>query len=178
MGVVDLYRAKNVFCKIFWAIVLIASLSLTLWQTQGAFCQFLNDHPYKYVVSKEPSITGIRYPNLVICNYNRVKQSFIDEFNIDPKVLTYAFQFLPTSYAFPLKLERNVNITGYEYEWNKFKMATGIRHPLELFRRFGHTFEETLIDTLNTIEMKHEEFLTISGLCWKIIPNSTEPFPG
>lgn len=182
MGIVDLYNAKTVASKLFWAVMLTVSLGVTIWQTQGVISQFFNESRYKTTVSKQMIDGGVEYPNLTVCNYNRAKQSLINETNLDTKILIYLFQLFPVNYNFPLFVTPNWNITEYENEWIKFKKKTRIHDPKDVFRFYSYNSTETI--TMVTSEngvplaLKYEEVWTVHGLCWKLMPRKKQLFPG
>lgn len=77
-GLVRLYSGRW-YAKFFWMAVVFVAIGLFVWQV-STLMNYLNNKPtltkVKFVVKN-----GIRFPSVTICNYNPVRQQYIDELN-------------------------------------------------------------------------------------------------
>lgn len=177
MGVADLYRETNQIGKTFWAILILTGLSVTVWQTYGTFKQFVNDPVYETTLSKVFDESVLRFPNITICNYNRIKQSLRNKTKIDPMVLIYLFQLFPATYDYPLSHLGPSIISNYQEAWDSYMGANnGEIDIAKILRFYGHNRTETFIIALIDMIMyplnNIVEIFTVYGRCWKVIPPS------
>lgn len=168
LGVVDLCRAKNIKAKIFWLTVIGVALAVTIWQTFGTFKDYFNDGPFQTSVSVK-NLEGIQFPTMTICNFNRVRQSFVDEYRIHRFALYYAFGTAPESYSLTLEnfLKFNTTFDDYESAWLEFSARTKIKGTIELFSRFGHSCSMTFLQC----QFQMESFDCCSNVIEKISGN-------
>lgn len=182
MGVTDWYFEKNIIGKTFWAVLIIAGLSITIFQTYGTIAQYISEEPYETKVSQQMIESGIPFPSVTVCNFNRAKQSVVERNGLNPKVLVYLYQLFPTSYDFPLWMDKSVNTTEYEIIWKNYTNNGGDRDIGKILKIYGHTVEETFvfIDAGGQIFIPNDilEILTVYGRCWKLVPNFHQSVPG
>lgn len=183
MGITDCYLTKPKLGKIFWRILIIAGLLMTTFQVYGTFIEYLNGNPFKVTLSKE-SVNDLKFPLITICNFNRAKQSVINETNLDPKVLIAIFQMFPSSYDIPLGTTHSEPFSVYEEALTRYKQQLGSEFSVKnFFRKFGHNANESVLSfTFGNGYMVHPEnfaeVFTTYGRCWRVNVNSSQPISG
>lgn len=182
MGVTDWYLEKNIIGKTFWAILIIAGLSVTIFQTYGTIKQYSIQEPYETKTSHQKFEEGVPFPSVTVCNFNRAKQSVVERNGLNPKVLIYLFQLFPTSYDIPLWLAKSENISEYETIWENYTNNGGDQDVRQILKTYGHTVEDTFIvvDAAGQLVSFAEivEVFTIYGRCWKVTPQFNQSIPG
>lgn len=183
MGITDWYLERNILGKAFWAVLVVAGLSVTTMQTYLTVNQFITRAPYETTVSQEKVNDGIPFPSVTVCNINRAKQSLIESTKIDPKVLIYLFQLFPVMYELPLWLYRgNESLDVYEEALKNYEATHGKIEFMKIIRNFGHTAKETFV-TINAggrLMSPNDAVpvFTFYGLCWKLMPTFRQTVPG
>lgn len=184
MGIPDCYFEKRVQGKIFWAIIVIVGLIITTGQTYSTIHQFRGEDPYKTTVSGS-SESGIPFPQVTVCNFNRAKQSLIEENNLDPHILIYMFQLFPTLYDFPLWMMDGGNgsyIQKYVELWKNYTISGGEQDYSVLIKTYAHNARDTFIDISAGGRLMNyqnaKSVLTVYGACWKLDPDYNQSLPG
>lgn len=173
MGVIDCYLTKSVVGKLFWSIPIVFGLSLTIFQTYFTFAEYFNESDFTSSISKETEEHGIMFPQITICNFNRVKQSVINATMIDPKVLTAMFQMIPMAYDLPLSYPGPSMVPIYQNVLTKYETDIGDTHVQNFFCKYSHPANDSVI--LGTYGIgtmifpnNFTEVFTVYGRCWRL----------
>lgn len=181
MGVADCYLAKPLLGKLFWGILVIAGISITTWQTYITVEDYLKDDDYKIIVSKELMSNRFSFPNIIVCNYNRARQSIINATDLDPKVLSYLFQLFPQTYDVPLNTLGDKEIIPYQEAWDLYVAKTGENDARDFFRKFAQGSKEMFMQVTiaSSLVIKNfTEVFTAFGLCWRVNIDINHIVPG
>uniref|UniRef100_A0A915IRM3 Uncharacterized protein n=1 Tax=Romanomermis culicivorax TaxID=13658 RepID=A0A915IRM3_ROMCU len=189
MGVIDCYLARSLLGKIFWIVILTVGLCLTGWQVSMSVASFVGSEPFQVTISNQLQKDGIDFPNVTVCNYNRIKQSHIEKHNMTPELLSYIFQLMPTVAGYDLPagyFDKNDTKTNWskleEQAYDRYLASGGFRNIFEFFRVHGHTVDETFFKVsagMEKIDLQDlQEQFTLYGKCWKINPNFKQTLPG
>lgn len=187
-GILDLYMAKGILGKLFWAVFISFCFGFTLMQVVDAFQMFLNEYPYQSqmdVIAQEK----IPFPNVTICNFNRIDETLIGD--VDREVFSYVFAVAGINYVLEMKYENENETDNFEERWNKMKLALNVTNLRSLFMKYGHSCEDTFVLCKWQLEhfdcCKHATEVILSyGRCWSLLPNLNynpknlvhQPFPG
>lgn len=183
MGVTDYYLTKSVCGKMFWSSLIILGLGITLFQTYFTFAEYFTESPFKASISKETLGSGIKFPRITICNFNRAKQSVINATQVDIKVLSAMFQLLPTNYDIPMSFMDANTVQVYQDALAKYVAFAGDSDPRNFFRKYGQNANETLITATFAngdaiLADSFTEKFTVYGRCWRLDVNNSQQIPG
>lgn len=183
-GVLDIIRAKSIFAKLCWITVVSVGLSLTIWQTYEMLRDFIFDYPYQTTVSLG-SGENIPFPNITICNFNRINKLKIGP--IDNDALSYAFSSSLLPYIFQFSIPSlNADISKYEEAWLRMSQELNVTNTVQLYKIYGHSCEETFLGCFfdnsyfNCCDLVYES-ITPLGKCFTItsqLYNITQIIPG
>uniref|UniRef100_A0A915JHJ0 Uncharacterized protein n=1 Tax=Romanomermis culicivorax TaxID=13658 RepID=A0A915JHJ0_ROMCU len=181
MGVIDWYQASHCAGKTFWATLLTVCLLITGYGITISVQRLIDEPPFKTTTSQSRVQNGgVPFPNVTICNYNRVKQSMVDSTKIDPKVLVYMFNWFTTPYDLPLNLLDESQIKIYEQAWMDYVAAyNGNVSIPDILRTYGHGKDMFLSTShFRRPVTKYEEVISIYGRCWKPEISYNQRMPG
>lgn len=183
LGITDFYVTKSCFGKVFWSIMITAGLLITIFNTYLTFAQYLSENDFKITISKEYVGGGIEFPSMTICNFNRAKQSIINQTNLNPKVLSALFQLFPTSYELPLSILDSNEISSYQSALTDYLRTDDHNRIRNFFRSYGHNATESIWQVTFGTGMivpfeRILEAFTIYGRCWRIDINETQKVSG
>lgn len=174
-GVVDWYQANRIG-KIFWSIVIFILFALTVWQNKDGTAGYFSDDNFYQTSASIETRSGILFPSVTICNFNRAVLSKIP--NISDKALSYAFGSFPMVYDLQMSW---FNITEYEDEWQEFVQQNPEMADLTvLMKAIGNDCKRTFLQCTFS-GMKFEccdhviEVVNGYGKCFMISP---PPPPG
>lgn len=170
-GIIDLYMAKGVIGKIFWAIFLAFCFGFTLMQLGEVFKMFFTEYRYKSqmdVIDEE----RVPFPNVTICNFNRIDETLLSE-DVDREVFSYLFDNVGINYNLEKDYMKETHI--FEPRWEKMKWILNITTVHGLYKKYGHSCEDTFIlckmETHQFDCCKYAtEVIMSAGRCWSIKP--------
>lgn len=141
-GVLDWFLAKHKCGKYFWATVLTLCALITVLMITVVVYDYTTSNKYKTSVWIEP-VTGIKFPNITICNFNRAKSSVIRQFGISYEALSYAFGSLLVFYDFPMTVMDDGNISKYEIAWEELtKLNSSLADVRNLLDIIGYKCQD------------------------------------
>lgn len=187
-GIMDLYMAKSFIGKTFWAIFISFCFGFTLWQTSDVFRLFMTEYPYQSqmdIVAHE----RIPFPNVTICNFNRIDETLTSHLTLDREVFSYVFSSAGLHYNVEKNYAEQIDI--FQPRWKKMKLTLNVTDLKSLYMKYGHSCEDTFLLCKWQLQKfdccKYAtEILTSYGRCWSILPNLRnnpknhvhQPFPG
>lgn len=194
-GVIDWYRAKSKGGKVFWAVILLLSLGVTIWQTFEAFVAYLDPtNRFQTVITIKPDLGNNAFPSVTVCNFNI---SRLMEDNIsDPRLLEYAFSALPVNYHIPLNVADELQEVADQMDeieklWDRYVQTRHNDSESEsevhqMLRKYGHECDETVLMMGFQNERYRQpcgrfaqEAITDFGRCYRFdMSNKTQIFPG
>ncbi|KAE9415274.1 hypothetical protein Angca_008432, partial [Angiostrongylus cantonensis] len=89
-GLVRIYSSTTWPSRIFWCVVVLSCLSLFMIHS-GYLLLGYHSKPTLFQVNTIVAVDGIFFPDITICNQNRVKTSRMLSYNMSRRLLSYTF---------------------------------------------------------------------------------------
>ena len=76
-------ESEEIWSKIYWALVVIASITLSVYFTIFNYLEFINSGTVTSINTTTASLKDITFPSLILCNVNQVTSSFLKRLDLN-----------------------------------------------------------------------------------------------
>lgn len=172
-GIQDYSRSQHSFFRIFWTTTLLMTTAMMIWQLYNVINNYLNSKIYVTSITSVP-MESLVFPNISICNFNRVNVSRKVSLNLSNEALAYLYLALPQNYKISSATLNNTEELKLAYsQWllsyNRTVDVEGI------FSYLGHDCQPTYLacrfggkafDCCNHVNVVINQF----GKCLSVVP--------
>uniref|UniRef100_A0A914XGM1 Uncharacterized protein n=1 Tax=Plectus sambesii TaxID=2011161 RepID=A0A914XGM1_9BILA len=139
-GFLDFSQASSLFGKIVWFVLIAISLALMTYQLYTTIDDF-SAHKWVSTAKEEPSgINGTKFPSIIVCNINRLKNSKVNEYNMSYDMVR--FLFLSSFQDQYIIKDENTTAALEFYKWQKAHNLT----YLDIFEKMAPKCEDIFIE--------------------------------
>uniref|UniRef100_A0A914XQ49 Uncharacterized protein n=1 Tax=Plectus sambesii TaxID=2011161 RepID=A0A914XQ49_9BILA len=139
-GFLDFSQANSLFGKIVWFVLIAISLALMTYQLYTTIDDF-SAHKWVSTAKEEPSgINGTKFPSIIICNINRLKNSKVNEYNMSYDMVR--FLFLSSFQDQYIIKDENTTAALEFYKWQKAHNLT----YLDIFEKMAPKCENIFVE--------------------------------
>ncbi len=134
-GIIDFHETSHICLKFFWATLLLVCFGITTIQVTGLVRNYLVAPHYETKSFLEDKGSA-DFPNITVCNFNRVNQSAAREWNMGTKQLVYLYGSIAEGYDFgwsdlALVEQRSETevVLDYKKAWVHWQNGKNIHRP-------------------------------------------------